>query len=213
MYRDAVQGVSATYLARRHPFHPVSRNCTIAAVVQLLATGIHRVPVMENGEVVDIISQSVVIAWIQSNLKHVEQEVSVLLKNLPIGTSPVLSVKNNTSTLEAFAKLDQAGKSGLAVLGDHGEILTSTSGKDLKLWLRSPTSEILQLPILKFLQKIRADEINITALAVTATDKDTLAFVISKLKATRSHRIFVVDAKNAPTRVISLTDILRQLTQ
>ena len=36
-----------------------------------------------------------------------------------------------------------------------------------------------------------------------------LSFALLGVQATRSHRIFVVDAKFHPVKVISLTDILR----
>jgi CBS-domain-containing membrane protein len=212
MFRNALQGVTTSYLARRHPFHPVAPTASVAEVSQILATGVHRVPVVDDGKVIDLISQSVVIKFLSKSLAKIGGGGEVLVRDAEIGSAPVLAVKHSDTTLHTFSLLDQQGKSGTAVLDDHGAILTQTSGKDLKLWLRSPSSVLMKIPILEFLKKIRADELDITALAITVSQNATLAHVIGKLHATHSHRVFVIDSRNTPTRVISLTDILRYAT-
>lgn len=212
MFRDALQGVTTAYLARRHPFHPVAPNATVAEVAQILATGVHRVPVVEDGQVVDLISQSVLIKFLQANLKSIGPAADVKISDIGVGTAPVLAVKHSDTTLHTFSLLDQHGKSGTAVVDDHGAILTQTSGKDLKLWLRTPNSALMKIPIIEFLKKIRADELDITALAITVGENCTLAHAIGKLQATHSHRVFVIDRRNYPLRVISLTDILSYAT-
>jgi CBS-domain-containing membrane protein len=114
---------------------------------------------------------------------------------------------------ETFKLLDSKGLTGTAVVGDHGEILTSTSGKDLKLWLvSSQKSGFMKLSIFEFLKTIRNRDLAETALVITVRTSDNLGIALGKLSATHSHRVFVVDVHNHPVRVISLTDILRWVT-
>jgi hypothetical protein len=57
----------------------------------------------------------------------------------------------------------------MAVTGEQGRIVTQTSAGDLKLWLKHPQSELLSLPIMKFLQTIRMQDIDITVPVLSCT--------------------------------------------
>ena len=101
----------------------------------------------------------------------------------------------------------------MAVIGQDDALVSQTSVDDLKLWLNMPSSELLDLPILKFLQKIREQDLDIQVPVLSCSEKDSLAFMIQKLDATRSHRIYVVDAHFRPMKVVSLTDVVNLCIQ
>ena len=210
MFRRPTNAITTPYLARRHPFTPVPDSASLADVAAILATGVHRVPVMRAGKVVDIVSQSTLINFLYTHLREMPVVASYNLTEMTIGSSPVLAVKHTTSVFDTFKLLDSKGLTGTAVVNDHGEILTSTSGKDLKLWLmNSQKSGFMKLSIFGFLKEIRNRDLEENALVVTVRTSDTLGMTLGKLSATHSHRVFVVDAHNHPVKVISLTDILR----
>jgi hypothetical protein len=89
--------------------------------------------------------------------------------DLNIGTTPVMSIPSSSSALAAFKELDRTRRSGIAITDASGRLLTSTSGKDLKLWLKNPGSSLLKDSILHFLQKIRANEIDVCPPPVVLT--------------------------------------------
>lgn len=59
-------------LSRRNPFHPVKEEDSLLNVCEILAKGVHRVPVVDaEGKVVNIVSQSTIIQFINSHVTNV----------------------------------------------------------------------------------------------------------------------------------------------
>jgi len=57
MFKHATDGVTLPYLARRNPFHSVRHAASLLDVVEILARGVRRVPVIDaDGKVVNIVS-------------------------------------------------------------------------------------------------------------------------------------------------------------
>lgn len=208
MFRHPEAAITTPYLARRHSFTPVPETASLSEVAAILATGVHRVPVLKAGQVLDVVSQSNIIAYLHQHVKEIPSMARTHISEMNVGTSPVLSVRHTSSVYDTFKLLDSTGKTGTAVVDDHGAILTSTSGKDLKLWLTAQTAGFMKVTIFDFLKEIRKRDLDENALVVTVRESDTLAFLVSKLHATRSHRVFVIDSHDHPQKVISLTDIL-----
>jgi len=105
-------------------------------------------------------------------------------------------------------------KNGLAVVDKDATLIANISGRDLKLFIEnSAPYEVLTLPILDFLSRIRSESIDIKAPSISCHRHETLETVIKKLAATAVHRIYIVNSSQDYTlfRVISLTDILKFL--
>jgi len=199
-------------LAKKHEFHRVDQDSNLFDVAKILRTNVHRVPYFENGVLVNVVSQSLLIKFLCKRLKDMPSLKTTKVSSVEIGTSPVFTCHADDLARHVFEKLEQKGRFGLAVLGENNVIITQTSAHDLKLWLNMPSSSLLDLPILKFLQRIRSQDIEIQVPVLSCSGKDSLMTIIQKLDATRSHRIFVVDNQFHPVRVVSLTDILTLCT-
>jgi len=207
-FNTPVDGISVTYLARRHPFRPVAAGATLAEVFKALGKSTARVPVVnEDGKVVQIISQSALIAFLD---KQKGLPVSEPIDALEIGSTPVITVPKELSAIETYKILDTTNRSGIAILDEQGKICSATSARDLKGFLSNPSLERLSLPIFEFLKEIRRESIDIAAPTITVEGHDTLRLCIGKLAATRVHRIFVVDGNTSykPIRVVSVKDIV-----
>jgi CBS domain-containing protein len=210
MFKHAVDGVTITYLSRRNPFHAVKQGAPLMEVVDILARGVRRVPVVnEVGNVINIVSQSSIIQFLQNHLGEVGNIFATKVGASNVGSAPVLAVKKDTVAIDVFRMMDQNKRSGVAVVDDAGMLVGNTSGADLKLFINTPSMSVLQIPIVQFLNQIRSQNIDIMVPVITVTTDDTLAFLIGKLAATRVHRVFVVDSKFHPTKVVSITDVLR----
>jgi len=206
--------VTVSYLARRHRFSPVKTGATLYDVAQSLCGGSHRVPVVgSDGKVINIVSQSVVIRHIGKHLHELPTLASLTIKASDLGSTPVIKCVVDSPAVDAFDILDTTGRFGMPVTSQTGPIVTQTSAQDLKLWLKNPSSELLNQPIMRFLQQIRSQDIDIQVPVLSAQDKETLGYIIEKLHATRQHRIYIVDSTFHPTKVISLTDLLRFCTK
>jgi CBS-domain-containing membrane protein len=210
-------GVTVTYLSRRNRFSPVKAGSSLLAVVQVLAQGVHRVPVTdEHGHVVNIISQSSVIGFLNSHSSEgalKELVFSKHIKDIHLGTRPVISVRKDTSVIETLRIMDTGRRSGVAIVDEHGRLVGTTTGKDLGLFIKHPTLAALEKPIFKFLSEVRQQQIDIRSPTIGVFEQDTLGRAVGLLVATRIHRIFVTDDERSyrPIAVISITDILRYL--
>lgn len=69
---------------------------------------------------------------------------------LHIGSAPVLSVLESDSALATFGKLDDTGRSGLAVVDGSGHIVANTSSSDIKACVSFPFSNFVLVSFRSF---------------------------------------------------------------
>jgi len=215
-HTKTTDGVTVSYLSRRHKFVTVSETDTLEQATRVLADQfIHRVPVVDNqGHVVNIISQSSVIQVIKDCVDVVGGDTERKITELnSVGSSPVLSVNKSETVINTYRILDIKNKSGIALTDQDGRLVGTTTGKDLGLFLKNPTLATLNTPIFEHLQKIRSELIDIKMPCIAVFASDTLGRAVALLAATRVHRVFVVDNEEhyRPIKVISITDILNYL--
>jgi CBS domain-containing protein len=214
MFKHTSDGVTLPYLARRNPFHAVNQTASLQDVVEILTKGIRRVPVIDDaGKVVNIVSQSSIIQFVNKHLHEIKPLFDEKLENLTVGNAPVLTTPKETRAIDVFRMMDHHMRSGVAVVDATGVLLGYTSGPDLKLFIQTPSLGVLQLPIMTFLNKIRAQSIDISTPVTTCSLHEPAALLIGKLVATRSHRVFVVTNDYKPARVISIVDLLRYIVE
>ena len=122
---------------------------------------------------------------------------------------PVKSIPYNSSALEAFELMVKYNLSGLAVIDENGEIMHNMSSTDIRLWLFAQHS--LEVSVEEFLigiRKLKTNK-NTKAPVMVCTLQNGLKKIVDKLKATKWHRIWVVDDHRAPIGVLSMTDLFR----
>src|SRR3546814_13456163 len=87
-------------LSRRNRFIAVPVDATLQKVIEVLAKGVHRVPVVNaQGTVINVISQSAIIKFLSDRLHEVILESSGeprLDELKSLGTTPVLTVGKTT---------------------------------------------------------------------------------------------------------------------
>lgn len=219
MYSHPMQGITISYMAKRNRFVPVHMNDSLLKVAELLSQNdLHRVPVVdEHGHILDIISQSTLVAFLYEHKDAVHDELEVKMSNIRIGSSPVFAVRETASALETFKIMSKYNRTGIAIVDDNERFIGNTSGSDLKLFIQNPeqNSALLNLPIVEFLSTIRRAEIveKTRSPTITVRSDDTVGRVLGKLYATRIHRVFIAEDENGykPQVVISLTDVLSYL--
>jgi len=214
MFKAPVEGVTVTYLSRRNTFHPVSPHDSLLTVCEILSKGLHRVPVVnEKGELINIISQSTIIQFLDKNLSHLGEEAAKSAAQLHLGTSPVLSVLKDQPAIEVFRLMDKRKISGVAVVDAEGTLVGNTSSSDLKLFIRTLSLDILKTDIMHFLNHIRQESIDIKAPTISCKSTDSLAICIGKLASTKVHKLFIADDESGykAQAVVSITDILRHV--
>jgi len=209
------EGASVIYLSRRNPFYHVKSNESLWKVCEILAKGVHRVAVLGENEtdVINIISQSSIINFLEKHKADIKHEFSKTIHDLHIGTQPVYTVKKDTTAIETFRLMDNRKISGVAVVDHSGRFIGNTSASDLKLFIKTLSLALLRQPIMEYLKIIRQESVDIVSPTISCSTKDTLAIVIAKLSSTKIHKIFVADDDKGfkPYCVVSITDIIRYL--
>jgi len=153
LFKQPVDGVTCTYLSRRNPMHPIHANDTLLQAVEILAKGIHRLPVLnDHGEVINIISQSSIISFLEKHHTAIKADTAQSIGEIQLGTRPVISVTESTPAIEAFRLMDKKGISGVAVVDRQGRFIGNTSGSDLKLFIKTISLELLRKPISDFFE-------------------------------------------------------------
>jgi len=209
--------ITATYLAGRNPFKPVTAKSTLWEVALILCGEDHRVAVVDDqGKCTSIISQSNFIKFFEMHKTELAGELDQTVDDVGFPLKNVITVPSTETALNAFKTLDKFRISGLGVVtAEDGALIGNTSAQDLKYHVLDKGRESMSVPILTYLSKIRQRE-------VTARDrypvcsvkrKDTLGKIVGLLAATRYHRIFVEDDKRHPIGVCSITDLLKFATR
>jgi len=222
MYQQPLENVTVSYLARTNKWTAVHDDDTLLRVVELLSTGNHRLPVVPRDNpntILDIISQSSIVQFIQQHHLELTKALSVRIADIKLGSRPVIPVNEHTAALDCFKTMSKLNRSGIAIVDDKGTLIGNTSGSDLRLFISNPDKHVrlLNQPVTDFLSTIRRAEVvenpNTRSPVIAVHPDADLAKVIGKLSATRVHRLFVADDKTGfkPEAVISITDILRYI--
>lgn len=201
---------------RANSFIRVPGDADMHHVVKLLSEDrIHRVNVFnEENQLINIITQSAVLAQLQKKREALGNWANKTVQELDMGTSPVISIDINRTTIEAFKLLREHELYAVPVVNHDLEdaIVANISAKDVRAACIDPSRlYLLYAPISQFLTIMHQNELEIGTPSITCNGKDTLTLLIDKLIINNIHRVYVLDDKNAPERVISLTDLLQTL--
>jgi len=210
MFNDPLDGITASYLARRNAIHFSKETDSLYEVaVHLSRPECHRVPILNAaGHIVNIISQSSIISFLD---KHKAKLDSLELEEKvgEHGSAPVMTIQETATAYEAFKLMDVKHRSAVAVIDREGKLLSCTSCADLKLFAAKPRSSSLKLSIMDFLSDVRSTQIDIKSPTIVCQPDSSLGHCIGKISATHVHRLFVTDGHHRALRVLSITDVLR----
>jgi len=227
------QDVSLRYLALRNRCVVALSTDPLLSVVDVIAGSwdVHRVLVVEPSsdpkapkKIIDIFSPSDIVKLLAAKYARFalpqeegkEQEIDAAGKELNqsvdalrVGVSPVLTVSADDTMLHALRLMNHFQISGLGVVDEEGRLIGNTSGSDLKLYLREPRAEKLQMPVLEFVNEVRRASSVDRSPAVSVSPSSSFLTVLSKLAATKMHRVFVCDPiTRKPLAVIAVEDIV-----
>ena len=214
---------TTSYIAALHPFVSVKEDDTLLKILPKLVHN-HRLAVVDTtGKMVNIISQSDMIAMLMG---FKDDAALVTLMDRPLGeckgmgTHPVITVQENSSVYECVMFMNEKNLSGIGICDKEGVLLANTSCSDLKSALkhalRGESGRLIDYPIIDFQNAIRREKdidnhFRTTAAVVKVASSTTLSHLIGRLNVMRIHRVFMCDEAGAPTSVISISDILTYL--
>jgi len=211
---------TVTYLSRRNPFRSVHLSDSLATVLELLAKKgpgrMKRVAVVdEAGKVVNIVSQTTLVAFLSKQIAEHHLFVGKTVDELQLGTAPAITIQEGAPAIEAFKLMDSRQITGLAIVDAHGKLVGNISARDLKIFIKHIDFDRLVQPVGEFVKYLRQFAVDIKSPTITVFGSAQFELVIGKLAATKVHRLFVVDDEThfRPMRVISLADVLHAVLE
>jgi 5'-AMP-activated protein kinase regulatory gamma subunit len=198
--------------SRTNNFHPVGTRATFKEVMEALSfPGVHRVPMInKKSHFGRFVTQTEVLHFIATNLDKFGDVLEKTVMEAGIGSHFVQRVKISSTGLEAFRILVENKVSALPVVDEHDRITGIVSSSDIRLLVSSKPSVELRLPLETFLEHIRAGE-GVPQRAVIGSTSDSVRDVITRIHSNRIHRLFLVDANDRVSGVISISDIFKYL--
>ncbi|KAG0231715.1 cell separation during budding [Actinomortierella wolfii] len=210
----------ASDLSGKDPFCTVPEETRLGAIIRDFAAGIHRIAVMDaNGEMKGILTQSLVLDYLMRHLSEYPQLQPVMqqtLQEFGLVNNNVLAVNGDAKVLDALKMMSHHSVSSLAVLDDQGVLLGNISMTDIKYIMKSLKTSWLWTSCFQLVCKIRLEqgiengEDQYPVLDVNP--KSTFGYTLSKLQATKVHRLWIVNETGCAVGVVSLTDVFRVLS-
>jgi len=176
-------------------------------LVRLFGLGVHRVALLDfQGSLTNIISQSDVVKYLNANLQLLGENADKTIKELNmISTEKLVVAESEQSAISAFKLLAANLVSAVPIVDKQGVITGTLSVSDLKFLQEDLSPLLLSASQYKSSQETHPN--------IVCTPDSTLGSVIAMLANTNVHRVWVVDAQNKPTSVISITNVCEFLSQ
>jgi CBS-domain-containing membrane protein len=188
--------------SRRDPLVPYFKGSPLGALIQLMASGVHRCPLVdERGNFVSIISQSDLLGFMWSHRAHWHQLGATPCKELHGILGQVKTVHESYVALDCFRKLNDEQVSALAIVQD-GILVATFSATDV-LRLRKENFALLNEPVSKLLHTEEA-------WPVTLDDTATLVDATKVLLEEQLHRVWLLGTAGVPVGLVSTTDVCSQ---
>jgi len=186
------------------PFNAVNSGSALHEAAQLMATGLHRLAVVDNGVITNIISQSDIIRAIAQRHDLVEAKLqrTIVAAGLHRDVA-VVSVGEHENVVAALKKMNDHKLSGIAVVNYQGRVIYSLSATDF-LSLTEENFVDLALSVRDFFTRIYG----FPKPPVVCRTTDTVENVMLKMCVYEVHRVFTVDSAGKAIGIITMTDLL-----
>jgi len=218
-FRSLIQDITvenAKKTSQYHDFYAIESNQSLLNALPFFGNGVHRFAVIdENDAFKGVISQSDAIFAINQVLKDNPLSEQITLDDMGIARKQIVLLDWEMSVCDALKAMRNGGVSSVGLV-DEGILVGVISMTDIKYLFHKKAFRMLKDSCGEFagwVRKTQEDELGGKAPypVFQVRPNASLGFVLRKLVATRSHRIFVTSPTGEPIGVVSMTDILRTL--
>jgi len=177
---------------------PMDGSLSLYHLIEEFTRGIHRIPVTdENSAIINIVSQSSVVKFVASHSAHIGHRT---LDSLSLSHKKLYLLKSSQAAIEGYKILNEKQVEAIPIVDDDGKIVGNLSASDLR-GLSHDLFTKIHLPVMEFISKQKE-------VAICKANW-TLKSVVEKMAETSVHRLWIVDDKNKPVGVVSLTDCMK----
>ncbi|KZF18876.1 hypothetical protein L228DRAFT_251740 [Xylona heveae TC161] len=190
-------------LGRKEPFVTLPHTLSLVHAVEIFGSGVHRIIIVEEDttNVVGILSQLRLLRFLWENGRSfpaIDQLYAQYLRDLAIGSQQVITINGDQPLTDALELMNDEGISSLAVVDNQLNVIGNISTVDVKHLTKSSSLPLLRSSCTHFISVILSDrglnEGKDSFPVFYVNPFSTLAHTVAKLVATKSHRMWVVDA-------------------
>ncbi|KAL6077690.1 AMP-activated serine/threonine-protein kinase regulatory subunit [Balamuthia mandrillaris] len=204
-------------LSGTNALRTTSNEASVQSVLDtMVKEQLSRIVVVEgdSNRVVGLVSQSNIVNFLAKHESALGPIASKTLGEAKIGSSHVIAVPTDTSTIVAFAKICLHNISHLAITNEHGHLVGNISLKDVK---GAGDFAGLVGHVYDYVNAIRRENLKAVHPAIHANDTETVGRTIVRLATIHIHRIYLTHIEKgqqdkvssyAPSGVVSLRDVL-----
>jgi len=191
------------------PLCTVTANSSISQLIFIFNKGLHRAIVVdEEGNCINVISQSNIIQFIADNFSHCSGKViKSSMEDMGFVGKQVHTMSSTSRAIHAFFQMRAWKISAVAIVDKYGALESNLSVSDLRGLTASSFSDLL-LPCHEFVKKYGNPKMQPP---ISVKPNDSFEHVVMTLAESKVHRVWVVNAYGVPCGLVSLTDIMRLL--
>eukprot|EP01119_Soliformovum_irregulare_P015008 TRINITY_DN4178_c0_g4_i2.p1 TRINITY_DN4178_c0_g4~~TRINITY_DN4178_c0_g4_i2.p1 ORF type:complete len:316 (+),score=65.04 TRINITY_DN4178_c0_g4_i2:75-1022(+) len=209
LFKSEVVGTFSN-ASNRDPWCDVWEGKPLLSLLDMFSqeVNLHRVGVSnDQGKITAVMTQSRVIRHLAEDIKRFP-EVGATLVSKFVKKCEVLTMTPQETALVGMQRMLERNVSSIAVVDPEGKLHAVLTPSDMKRSMEVNLFSDLYLPVALYLDKGNENFKDQSHTPITCTVGDTLAQVLTKLVTHDVHRLFVVDAENKPTGVLSLGDLI-----
>ncbi|KAK3622989.1 cell separation during budding [Elasticomyces elasticus] len=182
----------------------------LSKAMEILGGGIHRVVITKEGtsEAVGVLTQLRLVRFFWDNHKNfraTEQLYSLSLKELELGNQDMVAINGDKPLSDALRLMHAEGITSLPVLDNNSNVVGNISHVDVRLLTDTSSIPLLGMTCIHFIGVILSErgmwDGQDSYPVFHVTPFSTLAHTVAKLCATRSHRMWIVDAPSPSASV------------
>jgi CBS domain-containing protein len=133
------------------------------------------------------------------------------MDTLGIGVQFDTYVTEDQRAIDAFLLMRKNQMSFVPILSEDKQLISVVSARDISLLSHGKLS-ILNMPVLDFLSSVRQSNPFDKYPYLWCKHDSSLEMIVKRLKATRVHRLLMIDAQKFPVAVVSVQHIAIFLT-
>lgn len=198
------------HLGPKEPPEFLPHTASLTQAMEVLGGGSHRLIICKEGtsEVVGVLSQLRLVRFFWENhlnFSAVTPLYGKSLTELKIGGKEVLAINGDKPLSDALQLMHNEGTSSLPVLDSHKNVIGNISHVDTRLLIDTSSIPLLSTSCIHFISVILSErgmnDGKDSYPVFHVTPFSTLAHTVAKLVATRSHRMWLVDAPSPASSV------------
>lgn len=160
-------------------------------------------------ENISLLSPSALVSHVSDSYDHPKTRSEAFEKHArfkPPSAVRVVSVAKETNVVEAFKRMHESGHTVLGILGPNRTLVGSLSASDIALIYSKRDLNLSNVSVWSYVVSCRNESVEDTFPFFGVTAASTLETTINKLRATKSHHVYVLDARDLPVGVVNFND-------